>query len=61
MGHYDSSYEEDNAREHKEYLKKLNKLESSIKEISVQAQRILPQRFIDSLEDMSNWIKANKE
>ncbi len=55
MGHYDSDYEFDQKRVDKEKLEKLTRLKAQFtyKGLGVTG---IPQRFLDNLEDLSNWL-----
>lgn len=61
MSHYDEAYEAEEEQRRKEYhaacLAALSSLGSFKRKLSNTGA---PQRFRDSLEDLENWLNANK-
>jgi hypothetical protein len=61
MGHYDSDYEHDDEQRRKERAKQYKKFKKLIHELrgNLEDDDLVPQRFVESLEDLENWISVN--
>lgn len=59
MGHYDSAYEYEAEQAHKEKIRKHKKLGKQVEELRLELKHSgakVPTRFIESLEDLENWL-----
>ena len=61
MGHYDSDYEYDDEMRRKERMAKYASINKRVRDLrrDLREDVIVPDRFIESLEDLENWIKQN--
>jgi len=63
MGHYDTSYEHDDAklrqRKKKIRIQQYGALEA-FEEALMSSEFPVPDRFLDNLEDLRNWLEANR-
>lgn len=59
MGHYDDAYEAEDEARRKAYKKDTQRRLKLLQDFRAKFEiSVAPQRFIDSLEDLENWLKA---
>jgi hypothetical protein len=61
MSHYSDSYAYDRQQERKRKNEELTEALEHFKQMKLKAHGILPQRYIDNIDDIINYCKVNIE